>query len=473
MADVNVKDFILDKNALEIGQVENKKAPKKRSFIKYETVFVSGVDFAVKRTAGKSAKMVVFLVSQDQYYFKDMPTGTITPFTEEAFRKFTNSITQVYGSEGYPVKDAEGNAPIWIKRFYSGIKFSKFMAAVLDAEKRIYHGSLLKTGMVEFNYCDTQEEYGRIEPDSDIWDQRNWLFFMWKDAQKLENPQIIERLKQETKGHMYAPQKYYRQSCYIRQLVRNHHTESYSNAEIINQYYGDSGVRQYLHRFMEAGFITSTCELGKLFEITSFDLTRFLDYLFNESRQSGYVCLDQWGDPLRDWVHLWTDTLNMEILVYHKIVDKYPENLLSYHHILSYKSKLVNQIRSEQQWKKAVLIEKQYEYTGESYGKKFKMIAPKEPSDMADEAAQQSNCLASYINRVSKLGSEHPEQGCLIYFCRYASKPETSLVTVEVRSDGSLGQVYGRFNREPKPEAAAFVESWHEKMFAGGVNFIV
>lgn len=81
MADVNVKDFILDKNALEIGQVEDKKAPKKRSLIKYETVFVSGVDFAVKRTAGKSAKMVVFLVSQDQYYFKDMPTGTITLFT--------------------------------------------------------------------------------------------------------------------------------------------------------------------------------------------------------------------------------------------------------------------------------------------------------------------------------------------------------------------------------------------------------
>jgi hypothetical protein len=43
--------------------------------------------------------------------------------------------------------------------------------------------------------------------------------------------------------------------------------------------------------------------------------------------------------------------------------------------------------------------------------------------------------------------------------------PDKSLVTIEIRKDGSLGQVRARFNRKPHDEHMSFVSKWYDKFF--------
>ena len=86
------------------------------------------------------------------------------------------------------------------------------------------------------------------------------------------------------------------------------------------------------------------------------------------------------------------------------------------------------------------------------------MLAPRKPDDLIEEGRQLSHCVGPYTDRVAALDT-------FIFFLRRTSDPDHSLVTVQVNTDGRLGQVRGRFNRQPTPEQMRFVEKWHEKFF--------
>ena len=64
---------------------------------------------------------------------------------------------------------------------------------------------------------------------------------------------------------------------------------------------------------------------------------------------------------------------------------------------------------------------------------------PNSPEDIKDEAVQQTNCVAGYIDRVLN-GT------CDIIFLREKDKPEKSLVTIEVR-DNKVVQALRAFNK--------------------------
>lgn len=112
--------------------------------------------------------------------------------------------------------------------------------------------------------------------------------------------------------------------------------------------------------------------------------------------------------------------------------DKYPRHFLTSHQITS---------RTYQRWKQ--------EFNEELFAKRvntkmevtigdYKFIYPKSTKDIKDEAVQQSNCVAGYIDRVIS-------GQCDIILMRKKNDIENSLVTVEIR-DNKVVQARQRFN---------------------------
>lgn len=83
---------------------------------------------------------------------------------------------------------------------------------------------------------------------------------------------------------------------------------------------------------------------------------------------------------------------------------------------------------------------------------KYVFIAPTKKEDFLDEAEQQQNCLASYINKFTN-GED------IIMFMRFKDKPEESLVTIEL-INGEVVQKYGYRNRLVTEEEDEAINKW-------------
>lgn len=80
---------------------------------------------------------------------------------------------------------------------------------------------------------------------------------------------------------------------------------------------------------------------------------------------------------------------------------------------------------------------------------------PKQIQDIKDEAVQQHNCVASYIDRV--INGE-----CHIMFMRNKFSPSKSLVTLEV-VDGRIVQARREFNRDLTASESEAVNQYNER----------
>ena len=112
--------------------------------------------------------------------------------------------------------------------------------------------------------------------------------------------------------------------------------------------------------------------------------------------------------------------------------DKYPRHFLTSHRITS---------RTYSRWKQQFneeLFAKRVNKKMETTIGDYKFIYPKTTQDIKNEAVQQSNCVASYIDRVIN-------GQCDIILMRKKNDIENSLVTVEIRG-GKVVQARQRFN---------------------------
>ena len=128
--------------------------------------------------------------------------------------------------------------------------------------------------------------------------------------------------------------------------------------------------------------------------------------------------------------------------------DRYPRHFLTSHQITS---------RTYQRWKK--------EFNEELFAKRvntkmevtigdYKFIYPKTTKDIKDEAVQQSNCVASYIDKVI-------DGSCDIILMRKKNDVENSLVTVEVRN-GKIVQARQRFNESVNESEQKALDKYDE-----------
>lgn len=129
--------------------------------------------------------------------------------------------------------------------------------------------------------------------------------------------------------------------------------------------------------------------------------------------------------------------------------DKYPRHFKTTHAIASRNYKRLNQQFREDSFQARIDL-KLEDKIGD-----FIFIYPRTTQDIKDEAVQQNNCVASYIDRVIN-------GQCHIIFMRDLSEPDKSLVTLEV-VDNVIVQAKQRFNYDVTPKQREAIETWNKK----------
>ena len=130
--------------------------------------------------------------------------------------------------------------------------------------------------------------------------------------------------------------------------------------------------------------------------------------------------------------------------------DRYPRNLLTTHDIMRR-----NYERARTQFDEAA-FQKQRRPEYECRIGDYIFIYPQSTADIKDEAAQQHNCVVSYIQRVI-------DGKCHVMFMRRADEPDKSLVTLEIRND-HIVQALQTYNAPLTAQQAAIVEKWNQNM---------
>ena len=91
--DINVKSLILDVSETDTTETKTGHKTAIKPEVSYETVLEDGCDLAVMRKTSKTEKMMVLLVSQGQYYIKDIKNGEIERLTLDKYVKFMSDLS--------------------------------------------------------------------------------------------------------------------------------------------------------------------------------------------------------------------------------------------------------------------------------------------------------------------------------------------------------------------------------------------
>lgn len=134
--------------------------------------------------------------------------------------------------------------------------------------------------------------------------------------------------------------------------------------------------------------------------------------------------------------------------------EKYPHYFLSTHKIACRNYNRLKHQFDEHNFQKQRKPE--YEMSYQDYV----FIYPKTTQEIKDEAVQQNNCVASYIQRVI-------DGACHILFLRRKDSPTKSCVTIEVRN-GNIVQAYQAYNHLVTSEQQEAIDAFNKKFAKKG-----
>lgn len=129
--------------------------------------------------------------------------------------------------------------------------------------------------------------------------------------------------------------------------------------------------------------------------------------------------------------------------------EKYPRYFLSTHKIAARNYQRLKREFDERNFAKQ--IKPEYEITYKDY----KFFYPRSTQEIKDEAVQQQNCVASYIDRVI-------DGRCHILFLRKKDAPTKSVVTIEVRN-GKIVQAFQAYNTPCTTEQNEAIDAFNKK----------
>lgn len=130
--------------------------------------------------------------------------------------------------------------------------------------------------------------------------------------------------------------------------------------------------------------------------------------------------------------------------------EKYPRYLATTHNIAVRNFNRLKKEFHEETFQNRIKLGMEYTY------KDWCVIYPKATQDIKDEAVQQNNCVASYIDRVI-------DGNCDILFMRKKDSLNKSLVTLEVKN-GKVIQAKGKFNRDCNEEERQIIKKYEEAL---------
>ena len=450
--ETTIKDLILSDEAVIETRPKTKKAPRKPA--EYEIVTVSGPDFAVRKKGAKANYLLVCICSKGQFYIRNEATGETDQLDSSALTKFLNDVPK---DSLLDLSDDSGNSPFWITGLDRTRDFAEnFMSAVNDETIRQYFCKNMLTfsgieGYVEHHRKARYRSPMNTELHKVDFKRAKIVFECAAEIYPRSDVKdglaaCLETGRSDGKiGSMFQ--------VLLRTYEQHNHYYTWRNTKTVYDWlfdnWGIEGVKQFIRSYLETpvAYMPENLESSPTIQKTSFALSEFVDYSFCECTRQGFA------DNPRNFVQSWDDYLDMQLQVYGKIQKKYSEYLASDETALSYKLTKLEEAKQIMNFSSVYNRLRIYE------GKvgKYMIIAPKTPKDMIDEGQMQSNCVASYIDRVA---NGHT----MIFFMRLRKDPERSLVTIEVR-EGRLVQVKARFNKAPTAEQHEAVDTWFFNSF--------
>lgn len=444
---MDVRSLILDDTEEADVEEKTEKSARKKNMAKLEAVLNDGCDLAIRRTTPKTSKLLVLLVSQEQYYVKDERGGNILRITPweggAAAARLAGFFKQTGGI-------ADGSIPgSWLYSMESGIAAAKNLVHYLD---RVHRSSSMadmvrrgwgffdgnthrqyfwESTMIRYDYTAEERRF--------IWDGKRPLCeHVFRTVEERTGMPLQRTIGSRTTRDQHN--KWLNLLDSIPELARWHDAFSLESARELVDRWAETPFTSLLEKTEEMMF--------KEFLETARNPGRTIEYLLGLQETEGY------GDNLGAAIRLLNDTRHCQRQAYGRIVEKYPENLATFHNRVAYLARQREEADQREAFDSIAPKLAEREWSSEPRG--WAIVAPKTVDDVYDEAAQQHNCVAGYIQSICNGDTQ-------VYFLRKASALAKSAVTVQVTGNRVV-QAKRACNKAIGPAERSALESWADVM---------
>lgn len=454
-------DLILSDEAPE--EIPEEHAAQKKSNPEFEYICETAEpDLVITKVQKKGSKDVikgqmVFLVTQKQFYVQTITKGRKNPPVvcqeddyDDSYRKAVMTFLKDLPSSPEGDKELDTGCS-WMPVL---VRDKTFIDAVMDVLKHDMIYRLTKMGLLKITYG--WNSYSRYDYDEELYDVlEEAVKCLGQDAVR---DQVATSIFSERIHGVYNSQIGDLIDMCAYEVDTRTGERSISIMHKIKERYGISGLRNMVDTFLGIinpynglnGFRARCIDFFGSDHNRNFDLKTLTDYMTYAPVKQGYGSFSMMSQD-------WNDVLNMQEQLYGKLVNKYPEDLNSYHLLLSSKCRLIERAIDKEKFRVHAEREKAFRWESDEY----MIISPEIPADMTDEATQQSNCLSSYIKSFTDDVTD-------IYFMRYKKTPDKSLVTIEV-NNGRVRQAFEACNRQITEKESRFIQKWAENF---GIEYI-
>ena len=469
----NFREFILKEEIAEDIESESKKTTRKKPEVEFNVEWSDHCDAIISRKTKQSTQYLALIVSQKQYYVKDNK-GKITPLTIDTLNKFMT------GADDSGIVINTNWMTVLPKNKKNNANLLNILNTDLFCELAKMGYAWLSEGLIQQkeDWRNRRASEQSIERTGQILKENRNLFKKLVELGKQTEPQNETMFKQEmTKAFFSETGNSFgiffgdAYGMILMQMLRNSgEIGTYPAFLYLKNIYGESGVSQLAEALVaQRGVSTRKLEysnnsyrfrnlkeeaprnLAKIAKGFNCKFENFLEYIVYEPQRQGY--------SIEDFIQSWYDTLKMQAVVYGEVKDKYPEELASLHQRMSYRCALLEYAKSieEEQKRNQQMSYREKELQVNCYentSDPWIITVPENVGAILEEAQQQSNCLASYVEPYVKGDTD-------LYFMRDKKAPEASLITIEIR-DNVLRQAYAHHNTKPSEKEMKFIEKWCE-----------
>lgn len=411
---LDIKELAKEAIALKNGDVKNPEKKVVLTATTFKLALVNYPDFCIERTTPKTRQLIVIMPSCKGYYVKSFKGKEefVETLTSDLYAKLTSGMD-----------DLELPDDFWIKTMCAGKKFYDMLFQALSSEDYV---EMIKV---------------RVAPKFEDLGLGRW-----------------NHIKSDRHVLAYKNQPILYREFFNTNKAKAVLTDSKNFINNIVNDFGLNNARDFL-RQLELSLIDISTRYGgdisdnhwrreKLYPDMEMKYDAFRDYVLYQSVFMGY------GKTIKTFFDEWRDSITMQQDIYHKIKEKYHDNLPLWHHQLSYKSACMQEYIDEEKMKKMVNLASLYQGTCD----KYVFITPTCRQDFLDEAQAQQNCLASYV-------SKFINGDCIIVFMRHKNDPARSLVTIEICKDDDgdytvINQKYQARNRSCTKEQSDVIDKW-------------
>lgn len=336
---------------------------KKKS---YEILYLNNYDFCLQTKTARTDKRLHFLFSQQCIIFED--------FKKQQIKIYNNNKIKIYNNNNY--KDVINEI----------LKFTKYKDIVIP---ELFNEFIITEDNVSLKI----------------------LIWLYVDANKPAKKLLLEH---KINMEYVMRNKYLFSSDYAEELFDY-------NEKVYNLFFTNcqkmmlfQSLSEYLNKDDLLYFANECNKNENIFIKFNYTIpNNFNKYVFNGKRFTQYFCHDLINQGIEyplSYLYSYIDYLNMQIVVYGKIVEKYPKHFLTEH------QKLASIIRNRNDYNEYEenFSKKMKEIEDISYNptsEKYCILMPQKAVDLVNEGIHLNHCVATYITKVIN-------DDCVVVFMR-------------------------------------------------------